>query len=322
MTRSSTTPIVVAGPTASGKSEAVLALAAKLDGEIISVDSMQVYRGLDIGSAKPSPEERRQIPHHLIDVAEIHGSFDAARFVTLAREALHDIQQRGKRPILCGGTGLYFTALRQGLGHSPPSDAALRQQLESSPLEELLQELAAADPSSYRSIDRRNPRRVVRAVEVIRLTGLPFSAQRAAWAPTAINPEPWIWLGLRRPAPSLHDRISRRVDQMFSLGLLAETERLVAAGLEQNRTAMQAIGYRQVVEYLRGRATLPETIELVKIRTRQFAKRQMTWMRKYLPSEWIDVSDNEHAASVTERILDRLQNSASPLRDAESRPPS
>src|SRR6059036_962133 len=173
--------MLIAGPTAVGKSAVALALADRIGGEIISVDSMQVYRGLDIGTAKPSPRERQRVRHHLIDVVELNEPFDAARFSKLARAAVADIQQRGRVPILSGGTGLYFKAFLEGLGGAPPADAALRAELEATPLPELLRELKQRDPITFAKIDRKNPRRVIRALEVVRLSDKPFSAQRAEW---------------------------------------------------------------------------------------------------------------------------------------------
>jgi tRNA dimethylallyltransferase len=289
--------ILLAGPTAVGKSEAALLLAEKLGGEIVSVDSMQVYRGLDIGTAKPAQEERARVHHHLIDVVNLTQPFDAARFVRLAREAVADIQARAHLPILCGGTGLYFNAFLDGLGDAPTANAALRSELEATPLSDLLTELAAKDPATYETIDRENARRVLRAVEVIRVTGKPHSQQRANWSRSAPGrgatgpaTEGLLFIGLTRSSPDLQQRIYRRVEKMFEQGLVAETEELLKHGLAENRTAMQALGYRQVAEHLRGMRSLPETIELVKIRTRQFAKRQMTWFKKYGPSNWINLS--------------------------------
>lgn len=288
-------PIFIAGPTAVGKSHIALELAGRLGGEIISVDSMQVYRGLDIGTAKPSKEEQQHIRHHLIDVADLNESFDAARFITLAEAAVTDIQSRDKTPIFCGGTGLYFKVYLEGMGEAPPADPELRSQLESTPLDQLLHELQQRDPVTYEKIDRQNPRRVVRALEVIRLTGKPFSQQRAAWK---ASPHPNLF-GLTRPTSELVDRIHRRVDEMFRQGLVAETEALLKRGLDQNRTAMQAIGYKQVVEHLRGERSLPETIELVKIRTRQFAKRQLTWFRRQMHLQWLNAFE---AANIDSRL--------------------
>lgn len=306
--------ILLAGPTAVGKSEVALLLAEKIGGEIVSVDSMQVYRGLDIGTAKPTQEERTCVRHHLIDVMDLTESFDAAQFARLARDAVAEIQARGHVPILCGGTGLYFRAFLDGLGDAPAANAALRAELEQTPLPDLLSELAMKDPASYERIDRQNARRVIRALEVIRLTGRPQSQQRAGWSRTAPGPIATgaeLFIGLSRSSADLQQRIALRVEKMFEQGLVAETEQLLKHGLAGNRTAMQALGYRQVVEHLRGLRALPDTIELVKIRTRQFAKRQMTWFKKYGPSNWINLSlQNTPQSSVCD-IIGRLdaQNS-------------
>ena len=295
-------PIFLAGPTAVGKSDVALLLAKELDGEIIAVDSMQVYCGLDIGTAKPSATERKQVPHHLLDVAELNESFDAAMFCRLAGKAVEEIQSRGRVPIFCGGTGLYFKAFLEGLGEAPPSDPQLRAELEAAPLDDLLRELAAQDPQTFARIDRQNPRRVVRAVEVIRLTGRPFSGQRAGWSDAPDGAQQAVFFVLTRPKPGLDDRINVRVDEMFRRGLVEETRRLLEHGLAENPTAMQAIGYRQVVEHLRGERSLAETVEMVKARTRQYAKRQMTWFRGHTPATWLELAGNESAAETCGRI--------------------
>jgi tRNA dimethylallyltransferase len=304
-------PLFLAGATATGKSEAALLLAEKLGGEIISVDSMQVYRGLDIGTAKLGAAERARVPHHLIDVVDLSETFDGAQFVRLARAAVAEIQTRGHRPIFCGGTGLYFKAFLEGLGVAPPADAGLRAALETNPLPELLAELQRLDPATFARIDRKNPRRVIRAVEVIRITGRPFSEQRAEWGDqtprSEENPLPTIW-GLARASADLHARISARVDSMFHRGLVAEVEKLLPPGLAANQTARQAIGYRQVLDHLRGERTLPETIELVKLRTRQFAKRQMTWFRRQARMNWLACAPEEGAESVARRISGQIIN--------------
>ncbi len=293
---------LLAGPTAVGKSAVALRLAELLGGEIVSVDSMQVYHGMDVGTAKPSPADRGRVPHHLIDVVEVTEPFDAAQFVRLARRAAADIQGRGRVPILCGGTGFYFKAFLEGLGEAPPADAALRAALAATPLPDLLRELAAHDPVTYERIDRRNARRVVRALEVIRLTGKPFSAQRANWdQPPPARPAATC-LGFARSPADLHRRIEARLDAMFGLGWVAETEQLLQRGLARNRTAMQALGYRQIVEHLRGERSLPETRELVRIRTRQFAKRQMTWFRRQLQLHWVHLAPEDSTEAVARTI--------------------
>ncbi|HXT40252.1 MAG TPA: tRNA (adenosine(37)-N6)-dimethylallyltransferase MiaA [Candidatus Angelobacter sp.] len=309
--------ILIGGPTAVGKSAVAVALAERIDGEIVSVDSMQVYRGLDLGTAKPSPSDRRRVPHHLIDVVEVNEPFDAAQFVRLARSAVAQIRQRGRVPILCGGTGLYFKAFLGGLGETPAADAALRAKLEATSLAELLHELEQKDPDTFARIDRKNPRRVIRALEVIRLTGKPFSQLRAVWNSLEgtrsttfenfrdnVEVVPPRFFGLARSSEDLRARIDARVEAMFARGLVEEAKRLLKQGLEENKTAMQAIGYRQVVEHLRGGRSLDETIELVKVRTRQFAKRQMTWFRRQFDLDWVhlkpDVDAEQTAAELFE----------------------
>jgi tRNA dimethylallyltransferase len=267
---------------------------------------MQVYRGLDIGTAKPAAAERARVLHHLIDVADLNEPFDAAKFVEYARRAETEIMDRGRVAIFCGGTGLYFKAYLEGLGSAPPADVHLRRELEAIPLDQLLRELADKDPATYERVDRNNPRRVIRAVEVIRLTGRPFSVQRAAWSAPIINNRAVAILGLQREAADLRQRIDQRVDQMFARGLVEETRALLGRGLEQNPTAMQAIGYRQVVEHLRGERSLADTIELVKTKTRQFAKRQMTWFRRQLPVQWFQMEADATVEAITERLSSAL----------------
>ncbi|HEX5397608.1 MAG TPA: tRNA (adenosine(37)-N6)-dimethylallyltransferase MiaA [Verrucomicrobiae bacterium] len=298
-------PVFIAGPTAVGKSEIALQLAEQIGGEIISVDSMQVYRGLDIGTAKPSSTDRARVPHHLIDICELNETFDASRFIRLAQKAVEEIQSRKKVPIFCGGTGLYFKAFLSGLGEAPSANPELRAELENLPFEILLSELRERDAEAYEKIDKQNPRRVIRAVEVIRLTGKKFSEQRAEWKTEVGSQKSEVrsFFVLTRSPGDLHVRINTRVDEMFSRGLVDETRKLLKHGLEQNQTAMQAIGYRQVVEHLRGERNLPETIDLVKIKTRQFAKRQLTWFRRQLAPEWIELTKDETTEEALAKIV-------------------
>ncbi len=288
-----------------------VALAQLVGGEIISVDSMQVYRGMDIGTAKISTEQRQGIPHHLIDVRDPHESFSAADFVTLARAISEQIVSRGHVPILCGGTGLYFQALSEGLAEIPPSNPALRAEVESMPLAVLLEELALRDPVAYERIDRANPRRVVRAVEVIRLTQRPFSELRRDWSAEPGGSSQSQRGGeriivLSRDPKSLVRRMDARVDEMFRSGLIEETQRLMGLGLRENRTAMQAIGYRQVVDYLEGRCDRESTVKEVKTRTRQYAKRQRAWFRNQGQGEDLPVSEEESPESTARRVLERI----------------
>ncbi|HEV2327990.1 MAG TPA: tRNA (adenosine(37)-N6)-dimethylallyltransferase MiaA [Verrucomicrobiae bacterium] len=295
------TGVFLAGPTAVGKSEIALALAAKFGGEIISVDSMQVYRGLDIGTAKPDAETQRKIPHHLIDVCDLTETFDAGEFVQLANQAVAEIRPRNKIPIFCGGTGLYFKAFLDGLGDAPQADPQLRAELEATPLAPLLEELRKNDPEAYAKIDLKNRRRVIRAVEVIRTTGKPLAASRADWENKQDAKGPALILCVRSSGDLRH-RIDSRVDFMFQRGLVDETRELLKHGLSENRTAMQAIGYRQVVDHLRGERNLAETIELVKIRTRQFAKRQLTWFRRHAQCKKVELKPEETVKEILERL--------------------
>jgi tRNA dimethylallyltransferase len=300
------TPIFIAGPTAVGKSEIALLLAEKLGGEIISADSMQVYRGLDIGTAKPSLAERARVPHHLVDICDLTENFDAAQFIRLAQKAVQEIQARGRVPVFCGGTGLYFKAFMSGLGEAPATNPELRAELEATPFEALLHELHERDPAAYEKIDKQNPRRVIRAVEVIRLTGNRFSEQRAEWKSEVRSQKSAKAFCFTRPAADMHARINARVDTMFARGLVEETRALLQHGLAENKTAMQAIGYRQVVECLRDERSLTESIELVKSRTRQFAKRQLTWFRRHGNMEWIDLKPEESLEKCARKICEAI----------------
>ncbi len=300
-------PIFIAGPTAIGKSEIALLLAEKIGGEIISADSMQVYRGLDVGTAKPSPAERTRVLHHLIDICELTENFDAAQFIRRAQKVVEEIQSRNKIPIFCGGTGLYFKAFLSGLGEAPATNPELRAELEAASFEALLRELRERDPAAYEKIDKQNPRRVIRAVEVIRLTGKKFSEQRAEWKSEARSQRAENFFCFTRQPADLHARINARVDAMFARGLVDETRGLLTRGLEQNKTAMQAIGYRQVTEHLRGEHSLAETIELVKSRTRQFAKRQLTWFRRHGNCEWLELQPGDTPEKFAEKICLTIQ---------------
>ncbi|HUA65972.1 MAG TPA: tRNA (adenosine(37)-N6)-dimethylallyltransferase MiaA [Alphaproteobacteria bacterium] len=297
-----TAPLFLAGPTAVGKSEIALALAAKIGGEIISVDSMQVYRGLDIGTAKPDVATQKSIRHHLIDVCDLSEPFDAAKFVQLANLAVIEIQTRNHVPIFCGGTGLYFKAFLNGIGAAPAADPQLRAELEAIPLPQLLEELRERDPDAYAKIDQANPRRVIRAIEIVRTTNKPVAASQADWAGDNQSATRKTITVFARSGGDLLQRIDSRVDEMFRRGLVEETRELLERGLGKNQTAMQAIGYRQVVEHLRGGRDLDQTVELVKIRTRQFAKRQLTWFRRHAHCKWIELKPAETVEGIMARL--------------------
>jgi tRNA dimethylallyltransferase len=303
----------LAGPTASGKSAVAVALALRLNAEIVSVDSMQVYRELDLGTAKPDAVVRAQVPHHLVDVIGLDETFDAARFVELAERVVGEIRGRARQPLLCGGTGLYFKAFLKGLSAAPAAAPLVRAALEALSTDELLAELAARDPVTMAAIDQKNRRRLVRALEVCRLTGRPYSSLRTAWSAPAADAGaaesgngPRIF-ALRRAPGDLRQRIDLRVDDMFARGLVEETRRLLDK-LEKNPTAAQALGYRQVIKHLCGEQSLAATMEEVKTRTWQYARRQSTWFRRQHVVEWIECGADDTAEQIAEMIGSRLQS--------------
>ena len=296
--------IYITGATASGKSALAMRLANTLGGEIISVDSMQVYCGLNIGTAKPSTQEQNEIQHHLIDVAQLSEAFDAAQFVSLAQQALKLIWKRGRVPIFCGGTGLYFRALIEGLGESPPSDESLRDELALMPIESLVAELRIKDPEAAKQVDLKNPRRVLRAIEVIRLTGRPYSEQRIGW--NNVDKAPQNLFCINREVDVLNQRIHKRVDEMFNQGLVEETQTLIKKGLRNNRNACQALGYRQVLDLLDGKLDLENVVHQVKTKTRQFAKRQRSWFRNQMKCNFLEWPDEENVNSFSEQLLAKI----------------
>ena len=296
--------IYITGATASGKSALAMRLANRVGGEIISVDSMQVYCGLNIGTAKPSAQEQNEIQHHLIDVAQLSEAFDAAQFVSLAQQALKLIWKRGRVPIFCGGTGLYFRALIEGLGESPPGDESLRDELAQMPIESLVTELRIKDPEAAKQVDLKNPRRVLRAIEVIRLTGRPYSEQRIGW--NNVDKAPQNLFCISRDVDVLNQRIHKRVDEMFNQGLVEETQTLIKKGLRNNRNACQALGYRQVLDLLDGKLDLENVVHQVKTKTRQFAKRQRSWFRNQMKCKFLEWSDEENLNSFSEQLLAKI----------------
>ena len=296
--------IYITGATASGKSALAMRLANTLGGEIISVDSMQVYCGLNIGTAKPSAQEQNEIQHHLIDVAQLSEAFDAAQFVSLAQQALKLIWKKGRVPIFCGGTGLYFRALIEGLGESPPGDESLRDELALMPIESLVAELRIKDPEAAKQVDLKNSRRLLRAIEVIRLTGRPYSEQRTGW--NNVDKAPQNLFCISRDVDVLNQRIHKRVDEMFNQGLVEETQTLIKKGLRNNRNACQALGYRQVLDLLDGKFDLENVVHQVKTKTRQFAKRQRSWFRNQMKCNFLEWPDEENVNSFSEQLLAKI----------------
>jgi tRNA dimethylallyltransferase len=296
-------PVYLVGPTGVGKTATALALADRVPLEIVSADSMQVYRGLDILSAKPSPDERARVPHHLIDILDVAAPFSAAEFKRLAEAAIADIAERGRVPLVVGGTGLYVKALADGLFNGPDASSDIRRRLleeaEAKGTDHLHSRLNDVDPAAADMIARHDLRRIVRALEVYATTGRPISTQRTEWA----KPKACFMLGLRLPRATLYARINARVDAMFDAGAVAEVERLVAAGIERSPTAMQAIGVREIVASLQGRATRDEAKRRIKTQTRRYAKRQLTWFRKDPRIAWYDVADDGgHVAALAHAI--------------------
>lgn len=319
-------PLFLVGPTAVGKTAVALALAARLDAEIVSADSMQVYRGMDIGTAKPSPTERAVVPHHLLDVVEVGERFDVARYVELARAAMADIQCRNRTPLIVGGSGLYLRALTEGLSNAPDANPALRAELEAMGREHVLDELRHVDPEAAIRIGPHNFRRLVRALEICRLTGRKSSDLRREWAAASGDDTPAdrrpLMHGLERDRADLYARCDARVEAMFRGGLVDEVRSLLARGLADNTTARQALGYKEVIAHLHGEATLEATVTLVKARTRQFAKRQLTWFRHQARVEWIHVAAGDNAMAVADRLAIRLRKEEHPSQSATMSPPT
>lgn len=283
--------VIVQGPTASGKSALALELAERIGGEIVNADSMQVYRGMDIGTAKPSQEERRRVPHHLYDIVDPKVNFTAADFREHASRAIADIERRGKRVILVGGTGLYIRILTQGLVASPGGDDNIRRELEDQAhgegLESLHRRLAAVDPVAAARLHPNDGVRIVRALEVFLLTGRPLSVFQEAHR-FADEPYRCLKLGITVERELLYRRVEERVDRMIAEGLVEEVRGLLSAGYPATLKAMGSIGYREICAYLAGEFSLDEAVRLIKQNTRQYAKRQMTWFRRDSEIIWVE----------------------------------
>lgn len=283
--------IAVVGPTASGKTALGIALAAALGGEIVSADSRQIYRGMDIGTAKPGAAERRGIPHYLIDIRDPDEEYTVADYKRDAIAAIHDIAGRGRVPLLVGGTGLYVRAVVDNLDIPPVvADPQLRAEIEREIADEglavVFKKLVALDPEAEYIVDPKNPRRVVRALEVARATGEPFTAQRRKNDPLFET----LTLGIDPPPDVLRERIDRRADAMMRGGLVEETRALIKK-YGASRAAFDAIGYREIVAYLDDRCLLADAVAAIKLNTWHYAKRQMTWFRKDRSVRWIKNED-------------------------------
>jgi tRNA dimethylallyltransferase len=295
------TVVAVVGPTAAGKSALSIALAHALGAEVVNADSMQLYRGMDVGTAKLTPAEREGVPHHVLDIWEVTEPASVAAYQRLARAAVDDVVARGRVPLLVGGSGLYVRAVLEEF-EFPGTDPALRVSLEAALRDEgpaaLYERLRAADPAAAAKILPSNGRRIVRALEVIELTGAPFIA-------TLPDPKPYydaVQIGVDRP--DLASRVEVRVDQMFAAGLVAETRALVQRGLREGRTASRALGYQQVLAYLAGSCTEEEARAETVRATRRFVRRQRTWFRRDSRIAWLDATRPD----LVEMALDRLRS--------------
>ena len=282
--------ICVVGPTASGKTALAVELAKELDGEVLSCDSMQIYRGMDIGTAKPTQEEMQGIPHHMIDICDPTEDFSVSRYCQLATPILDGILSRGKTAIIAGGTGLYVDSLIRGNDFAPiPATGhreKLEQRMETEGLEALLSQLKAIDPEAAER-SQGNPRRIIRALEVYYETGETITAHNLKTQAIPPRYQP-VWIGLDfAKRQDLYDRIDKRVEIMLEMGLLEEIRTLLSSGIPESATAMQAIGYKEFVDALAGRASLESAIQQVQQSSRRYAKRQLTWFRRNERMHWI-----------------------------------
>ena len=305
--------LAVVGPTASGKSALALSLAKRLNGEIISCDSMQIYRRMNIGTAKPTEAEMSEVRHHLIDVVEPQESFSAADYVSLAAEAIEDCAIRGKLPIVCGGTGLYLDTLLRGDDPAPNTvDEKVRAELlelaEREGADALWEELCRIDPESAAATHKNNIKRVARAIEIYRVSGVTKTELDRLSRETPNRYDACV-IGLRyADREKLYGRINLRVEQMISEGLVEETERLFKEGVfEKNATAAQAIGYKEILPYIQGRVTLREASDTLKMATRRYAKRQITWFSAKPYVNWIDVDE------MNKKTFEEIVNNAEKL---------
>ena len=284
--------LCVVGPTASGKADYAVELALKCGGEVVSCDSMQIYKHMDIGTAKPTADEMKGVKHHMIDIIEPNESFSVARFSEMARECIDDILLRGKMPVLCGGTGLYFDSTINNINFiQMDTDEEYRKYLESAAKEfgneYVYKILKRVDEESAESIHPNNLKRVIRALEIYKTTGKKKSELDKEQLSEPLY-EPEI-TGLMRDREVLYDRINKRVDIMMEKGLVEEVSELIKMGIDTEATSMQAIGYKEIIEYLDGKTSLSDAVDKIKRESRRYAKRQLTWFKRNEKIHWINI---------------------------------
>ena len=303
--------VIVAGPTATGKSDAAVALSKVIGGEVISADSVQVYKGLDIGSAKITEDEMQGVPHHLIDVLEPEEPFNITIFQQMAKEAMKGIYERGHIPVICGGTGFYIQSVLYDIEFTAEdTDMSYRRELEQKDPAELYEMLKAVDPASCESIHENNVKRVIRALEFFHETGYPISTHNAEQRAREAAYDARFFV-LTDERAKLYERIDARVDKMVAAGLVDEVRALKERGVPRMSTAMQGLGYKEIYDYLAGECTLDEAIYTIKRDSRHFAKRQVTWFKREPDAIWVDRS--KYADPVHEMVdymLSRLWETA------------
>ena len=309
--------LFVLGCTGCGKGALGRELARRMGGEIVSVDSMKVYRGMDIGTAKPTAEDRRLVAHHLIDVVEPYEEFSMADFIRLAEPAAADIASRSKPVLAVGGTGLYIKALSEGIFEGPSADPELRSRLharaEREGTESLHAELSRVDPAAATRIHRNDLRRLVRALEVYELTGEPISALQTQWDRQRPRHH-CTFIGIRRSIEDQNHRTNARVKRLIDQGWVDEVRKLVEAERPLSRSARQALGYAELIQHVRGQLSLEEAVEKIKIATRQFAKAQRTWFKRFRSTHWFDLGPNEEVDVTATRVLGHLEKTCSTQR--------
>lgn len=298
--------ILILGVTASGKGKLAFEIAQRIGGQIISIDSMKVYRRMDIGTAKPSAEKRRQIPHHLIDVVEPSEAFSVGRFVELAEAAIEDIFAQNKPVMAVGGTAMYIKAMLYGLFEGAGTDENIREQLkariEHEGLAQLYREFAAIDPAAAQKIHANDAKRIIRALEVYQLTGRPISSFQQQFD-SAGRVDEWIIIGLRREKTDASHRINVRVKRMVEEGLVDEVKGLLAEERPLSPQARCAIGYAEIIDHLEGKMGLDEAVELIKKNSRQLAKAQRTWFKTFRSVRWLDVKEDDTVENIIPKAM-------------------